>query len=228
MKKLLFLGLLLIAIPCQGEPLSATQILKVKEQNLIEFCQKGDEFKVQKLIQEDNISANTTDSSGKSALFYALRNKHFNIAKLLLISGANFDEKLSSGNTLLNIFTAQQNLQAVEILLLAGANPNTMNDQGITPLILALDKQSLPLTRMLLDQQADLNFFSHPKGKDNLALTPLMFFTAKKDPANVDFLITLGVDINLKNKQHMSALSIAQGNNDQEIIQILKKHNLHN
>ena len=93
-------------------------------------CEKGF-FDIVKLFIEEGIDINNIDSTGKTALMYAVLEKHNDIAKLLIDHGANvYTEDQFKRYTVMDYAILSENFNIIKLLF-------TMD----TNLVLSVDKK---------------------------------------------------------------------------------------
>jgi len=109
---------------------------------LIKASKEGDSLAVQKLI-DAGANINEPDSSGYTALFYAIEYGQLEVVKRLISKGANIEAKDSLGITPL-VFAAYYGYNSpnaaniIKLLIKSGANINEKSPYGETILDLAL------------------------------------------------------------------------------------------
>lgn len=151
---------------------------------LMEACQVRDASMAFKLIHVAKENIDAWDSSGKTALHYALFADSTSIVTLLLESGANPDivaNQLSSEETMavfghspspgavwvtpLMVAVSRKNVQLTELLLKANANPNR---GSCSPLIIAASHDHQAIFDALLTKKADLHHCQDVNGNKGL------------------------------------------------------------
>ncbi len=99
-------------------------------------------------------------------------------------------------------------LDEVEALISSGANVNAIDENGKTPLLIVFSRlgstpPALKLAKLLLENKADIN------AQDNEGNTVLIY--AIPNIAGIEFLLGYqGIDVNLRNKNGDTALSLAK------------------
>lgn len=106
-----------------------------------------------------DLNAQTTDpdpdTSGSTALMYAVAKDRKEVVDLLLDAGADINESDVTVGSALTWAAYYDREEIVEDLLDRGADPNVVNSVGGTPLIVAASKGSARIVQMLLEHGAD-------------------------------------------------------------------------
>jgi ankyrin repeat protein len=107
-----------------------------------------------------DLDAQTTDpdpdTSGSTALMYAVAKNRKEVVDMLLDAGAGINESDVTVGSALTWAAAYDREDLVADLLDRGADPNVVNNVGGTPLIVATSKGNPRIAQMLLDHGADL------------------------------------------------------------------------
>jgi ankyrin repeat protein len=120
----------------------------------------GSEEAVKTVMEfKPDLNAQTTDpdpdTSGSTALMYAVAKDRKDVVDLLLDAGADINESDAVVGSALTWAAAYDREEIVTDLLERGADPNVVNNVGGTPLIVAASKGNPRIVRMLLDHGAD-------------------------------------------------------------------------
>ena len=106
-----------------------------------------------------DLNAQTTDpdpdTSGSTALMYAVAKDRKEVVDMLLDAGADINESDVYVGSALTWAAYYDREDLVADLLDRGADPNVLNNVGGTPLIVAATKGSTRIVQMLLDHGAD-------------------------------------------------------------------------
>ena len=106
-----------------------------------------------------DLNAQTTDpdpnTSGSTALMYAVAKNRKEVLDMLLDAGADINESDVTVGSALTWAAYYDREDLVADLLERGADPNVVNNVGGTPLIVAATKGSTRIVQMLLDHGAD-------------------------------------------------------------------------
>ena len=152
------------------------------------------------------------------------------VANLTSLTGRVFAEKFKSRNELLKdgyltkdltIAAKNGDLNSIKVALNSGVAINAPDYSiGMTMLHHAASKGQLSVVKFLVEQGANIN------AQDNDKSTPFHF--AAYQPGNTETLKFLlsqsGYDLNLVDKEGLTVLGYAKLSQDQEMVEILKKH----
>lgn len=118
--------------------------------------------------------------------------------------------------------------QAVEMLLANGAAANFQDEHGETPLLIAARSGDLDTVKMLLAKGAAVN----AQNKEGRTVLMRAVERRRKDDVHpqpnqyydiVKLLLARGVDINAVDKQGMTALKLAQLNDSEHLVKLLRE-----
>lgn len=203
---------------------------------LIKACRKKDISEVKRLIAS-GVDVNQQDSSGNTALIWAIYVQRQDIANLLIAAKAKPDIQGMQGMSALQLAAYFGYADIVKALLRAGANVNLQTDKGDSPLLIASRAGNLEIVEILLDAHADCTLV----GEDNLTAytgaanaeiahlieshyvpTPLADACYDGDRAKVKRLLSSGeIDVNQKDILGETALIVATKTNQPEIVKML-------
>lgn len=127
----------------------------LNESKLIAAVKKGDISLVQMLLKE-NVTPNTVDSTGNSALFWAIYHQQDAVAELLIEQGANIQPELSVALDKASDYMWQK-------LMEKGLDINQPNQNGSTKVMWAAQKGFKDIVERLCSSGADLSL----KDKNN-------------------------------------------------------------
>ena len=154
--------------------------------------------------------------------FNTIEERQFNDFISLSKIGLNMNEKNKHGDTYLNHFIKTGHLANFKILLQCNFNPNETDKDGNTPIMLAAQKQTTDYMKGLLYKFRDINLLA----KNNKNETIYDILKKTNDYEKVKLIIEN--DNNIKEEEFKKVLGIITDNNKlPEIIEILKKNNLH-
>ena len=177
-----------VSLICAGVPALATP----QGDRLIAAAQDGLAAQVDALLAA-NTDVNATDSTGATALAWAVMRGNDVIVARLLKAHANPD--LTDANGVSPLFLAiDSNAPAtVKLLLAGGANANLARDNGDTPLMHAIQAGSPEMVGLLLESKADVNAREAAFGQ-----TPIMW--AAGHPDITKLLLAHGADFRVTTK----------------------------
>lgn len=107
-------------------------------------------------------------------------------------------------------------LEDVRALLDQGANPNQISGAGEAPLMVAARRGYLDVIHLLIEKGADPNLRA---GRNDW--TPVMHAIHKRQTEALEELLRRGADVNAKTRHGLTALIMAAGDGNLEIVKIL-------
>ena len=244
LQKLLFLGFIFVGMPSyamqewirtnlenlgitEPKPSSPTEELKRIIDREGTFKNVGLK-KIQELIglQAD---AKAVSRSGNTALLIAIGDYEpsdkptdaFLLVRLLAeFSKADINKRYGQGLTPLAIAAGDGKAALIPVLIRFGADIHTRDDQRNTPLILvarlADQQKSVDVATKLQDAGIDVN------AQNINGETALYRAVLRKNYQLIKFLVDHGADASLANNQGQTPLALAQANNDQKAIDLLR------
>ena len=165
-----------------------------------------------------DVHAKTTQS--ETLLHCAVRCGHKEIVELLMQRGTDIHIKTRRGETLLHIAVKYGHREIVELLLQCDIDVNAKNNYSQTALYCALDRH---YNKEHFTKIADL-LIAH--GADLQAKKNYEWFNAltNDDSAVIKMLIEQGFDINSVDEYGSTALFLASGSGNMEIVELLLAH----
>ena len=130
---------------------------------------------------------------GSTPLQWAVFKGNIAEAKRLLAAGANPNAINHYGVDAIQLAADASNTELLRLLLKAGANPNSANPDGETVLHLIARSGNLDAAKLLVNAGAQIEARESFGGQ-----TPLMWATARRHPALVEFLASKGADVNAR------------------------------
>lgn len=176
---------------------------------------KGDDGALE-VFQRLGINPNQKDQDGQTMLMYAASSGAEKVALGLIKHNANPHMQDMTGNTALHWAVAMGKLRMVEILLYYGADPNAKNKAGQSAFALSVIKADSAIARRLMDYGADIS------NMDNVGNTPLHKAVAAKAKENVLILLRAGASKDLRNKEGVSPMDLAD--KDAELRAVFEKY----
>lgn len=168
---------------------------------------------------------NLTDGNGNMALHYCVSHSNFAVVKLLLDTGlCETDNVNKAGYTpvMLAALTAAESpddLEVAEQLLKLGDVNARSRQAGQTALMLAVSHGRVAMAKLLLSCGADVNV------QDREGSTALMCASEHGHIHITRLLLETGLcDTSFKDKNGQTALTVAEGAAQQEIVDILKAY----
>tara|TARA_B100001123_G_scaffold240463_2_gene269019 strand:- start:12465 stop:14063 length:1599 start_codon:yes stop_codon:yes gene_type:complete len=182
---------------------------------LISAVKSGKVEFVQQALAE-NMSVDTTEPDGATALHWAAFRDYLEIADLLIAAGADVNASNALGATPLWLAADNGSAAMVDRLLTAGASPNAPLPGGETPLMTASRTGATAAVNSLLSARARVNEAEHSRGQ-----TALMWAAAQGHHKVVEALLLHGADFSARSKirpRLMHAASTNASQYDQGII----------
>ncbi len=163
---------------------------------------------IQNLINT-RVNINARDSSGFTALHYAItrENPNIDVINLLITNGAQVNSPDTRGTTPLikAVSTTKNNTAVIHALLQARANINAQNNSGNTPLYQAVVFKRPDVVTQLINEGADLNI------PNNQGETPLMIAVRNHLADIVRILLRVPyIDIFIQNFEGKTASALAR------------------
>jgi ankyrin repeat protein len=182
----------------------------------------GSHFAVVRFLVEKGLDVHAIDSSGNTAIHFAVRNDtedSLKIVEYLSEKGANLNKKNLFGQSPLMAAARDGSLRAARFLINDGGPVNDQDDEGRTPLHFACFGAPPPtkakIVELLLAAGAMI------KAKDNDGRTPLMVASNVPDMATVQLLLDHGAEINAVNYAGWSCLMYAARSGQIPLINML-------
>lgn len=187
-----------------------------------------------KILLNAGVKVNATDADGDTPLICAAMNGHIATVKSLIEQKATIDHKNKNGETALMWACEFGNAEIAQLLIKHGAHVNAQRKDGVTALRWAVKGGHADVVKILIATNAyvDLAVLNWAVSKDNLNVakilvdhlgkqkvtineiaigkfTPLMWAARNGNKKMVKFLIENKADINAKDKEGDTALSMA-------------------
>jgi len=129
-----------------------------------------------------------------------------------LKKGVDADSYNVTGQTPLHV---AQDIRVVKILIKNGANVNAIDDMNMTPIF----SKTVDLSEVLVEAGADIH---HRSKKGN---TPLIFYSYSGYIEGIQYLFSLGANVNAKNTGGQTAFDIAEKFGNINLLKYLKSVN---
>ena len=158
---------------------------------------------------------NVKTKAGKTPLIKAVGDNNVEIVHLLINAGAHIDEKKAP----IVLAAIMNSTKMVDELIKLGANVNQQDETGKTPLYVAVWHSNPAMIKLLLNAGADID-------KTSAGITPLMQAVITKNPNIVGLLLQEGADRAINDSDGMTALDMAKGINNSEIIDLINNRKI--
>jgi ankyrin repeat protein len=155
------------------------------------------------------------DSRGLTDLHRGARTGDVVLIQDCLAAAVPIDSADAEGFTPLMVATRHGKRAAIATLLQAGADPYRTSSSGMTPLLLAANNPVAMLPYAAIG--ADLNHVGEQRG-----LCPLIYAARHGFDDTVQFLISVGTDLDRKDRDGMTALDHAEANGHRKIARMLQ------
>jgi ankyrin repeat protein len=136
---------------------------------------------------------NRREADGSTPLQWAVYNEDLAEAKRLLRAGANVAIANNYGVTAIGLAAEVGNADMLAVLLEAGADPNSLDRDGMTALQMVARTGNVKAAQLLVDAGATIDARERWGGQ-----TALMWASARRHPAMMQFLISKGADVNAR------------------------------
>lgn len=168
-----------------------------------------------RILAKAGADVNVVDNDGYAPILTAAQNGSVEIINELAAAKAdlNFSNIIY---TPLVYAIEQENKDLTEVLLKAGANPNAKSKNGRVPLIVAINNQAI--FDLLLTHKADPNL------TNEFGETALMVAIQNDSKDRIEQLIKAGANVNAKDSNGGTALTLANNMYKPEIVELLKKN----
>ena len=220
MTRLILTALLAVLIASTSQSKEANMQPSTEVQ-LLEATQNHNIEKVRSLLKQ-KIALDNKDSQGRTALLIATRNNDIEIAKLLLEAGADVNIQDQIQDSPLLYAGAAGRLEILKMILKSKPNFKIYNRFGGTALIPAAEKGHIEVVKELVKTPIDINHVN------NLGWTALMEAVVLSDGGPVHqqiirVLIEAGADVNIPDRDKVTALTHAKKKGFKEITALLEK-----
>lgn len=158
------------------------------------------------------------DTSGETALFYALRGSHPAIAERLIAAGAQVNHRNLRGETPLMVSAEYSDVGLVDRLVAAGAVVDPAPENGDSPLIRAIHKRRYAVADRLLHFGAD------PARNGSAALIELVGAPAAPPTQLLERLLAADADANVHDRSGVPVLVVALRLGYHEAVKALLAH----
>lgn len=178
-----------------------------------------------KSLVESGADVNYQDPQyGTTALMLACNYGFIDMAKFLLDNGAKVNIQAQNGSTALS-GAAQQSLELVKLLLDKGADVQLKTEEGITAFTNSMigvlrGNVTTEVAELLLEKGANVD--EAPDKGEAAGYTCLMMAARNNNPDLVKFLVSKGANLNLAAQDGATAQILAEKEDNQEMVKLLK------
>lgn len=192
---------------------------KVEITQSIYFAASEGDIEQVRLHISNGSDVNKKDTTGDTALHYAVRYGRKDVVKLLIANGARVNERNAGGNTPLHYAALYGKKNVAELLISAGADVSAKNKNGDLPIQLALRNMKTEVVDLLIAEGPTLSSIYMAAYQGDLAKvkrfleqgisvdsrnsggqTALHYAVLRGKREVVEFLLSQGADVNLKDK----------------------------
>ncbi|QXZ10583.1 ankyrin repeat domain-containing protein [Comamonas sp. Y33R10-2] len=212
--------------PSQAQPkVSKEDVLLINAKSLngqlLDAARTGDADKVQQLLaQGAEVDAHEwllTDTP----LLLAVRGNHVPVARLLLMNGANPNFQNVIDDSAFLLAGALGRTELVRLMLSHGANLKITNRFGGTALIPACERGHVQTVQVLIAAGVDVNHVNR-LGWTCLMEAVVLSQVGPEHQAIIRALIEAKADLNLPDKNGVTALAHARQRNQTEVVHLLQ------
>jgi len=171
-----------------------------------------------KTLLEKGASVDARDNKGWFPLMYAVEGGTADIVKLLIEKKADIRAATDEGYYPLFWAAFRGHDEIAAFLVEKGAELDKKTKLGFTPFLAAAMSGRDKTIKMLLDKGVNVNTIQESAG-----VNALMMAISGKHVSTVKLLIEKGIDVNRKSPEGMSPLKAAKAENNEELVEILKK-----
>jgi ankyrin repeat protein len=178
-----------------------------------------------KSMVESGVDVNYQDPQyGSTALMLACNYGFIEMAKFLLDNGAKVNIQAQNGATALT-GAAQQSLELVKLLLDKKADVRLKTEEGNTAFTYSImgvlsGSMTTEVAELLLEKGANVD--EAPDKGGAAGYTCLMMAARNNNPDLVKFLASKGANLNVASQDGATPLSLAEKEDNQEMIKLLK------
>lgn len=158
----------------------------------------------------------TKDHTGRSPLHYAALGNSVQVIEFLITNKFSIDERDNYGNTPISDAVCANSVEAAELLISKGCDIQLVDDSKKTLLHKVKSKE---MTRLLLNINDSLDI----NATDDLNITPLHEAVSKELSDLVEFLASMGADVNARDNDGHTPLDYLW-TSDKETKKILLKY----
>jgi uncharacterized protein len=190
------------------------------QETLVAAAERGELLVVRRLLR-DGVQVDTRDGRGRTALLAATQRNHAELARLLINEGADVNARDFAMDTPFLVAGAEGRSEILKSMLIADPDLRSVNRFGSTALIPACRRGHIESVRLLLTTAIDRNHVN------SLGLTALMEAVLLGDGGSthakiVRLLVAAGADIDVPDRDSITALAHARQRGYDDIVRILE------
>lgn len=186
-----------------------------KRRTLLHLAAAGNSIEVAKFLIENHIDVNSSDGKGNTPLHFTIESNSPEVADILIQNGAMIDCRNYNSVTPLNLAAEKNNVLIFKLLRENGADIFQFSNDGMA-LHYAAIGDSLDIAKLLIEEGIDPNIICSLGG-----ITPLYLAAQNNSPKVAKLLIDNGANIEAKDNQGRTLLSIASRFNCIDTVRLL-------
>ena len=188
--------------------------------SLLHCAAINEHIEVLEYVLSLGFDVNDVSNNGMTPLFCAAKdNSNVEVLKKLIASGADINHKDKGGWSLLHCAAINEHIEVLEYVLSLGFDVNDVSNNGMTPLFCAAkDNSNVEVLKKLIASGADIKY------KDKYDKTLLHCAALNEHVEILEYVLTLGLDVNVVDNDGWSPLFFAAHSNcNTEILKKLKE-----
>ncbi|RDD45189.1 Ankyrin-2 [Trichoplax sp. H2] len=186
---------------------------------LLLASKNGDVQQVKQLLSTDRDLIEQRDKDGRTALHWAAHSGNVETILVLYNCDCKLNLTTKTGIQPLHDACLAGNVKAVQLLIALGVDLQAKIKHGWTPLLCAAGNGYLDIVHLLISSGVDDDLQSTKCGVNALHIAA---WTGQDDI--VELLLKLGYDTSIKSQSGKSALEMAEEENHEDCIELLRKH----
>lgn len=187
---------------------------------LLQAAREGNALEVRSLLGR-GASVNVQDAQGSSPLLLATAGNHVEVARSLLLHGADPNLKNQMQDSAYLLAGAQGRLEIVRMTISYGADLKSTNRFGGTALIPACERGHVETAKVLIAAGVDVNHINR-LGWTCLMEAVVLGNGGPEHQAIIRELIAAKADLNLPDKDGVTALAHARQRKQTEVVKLLQ------